>query len=458
MDAPGQASGPPRWREVFGGRLGRLTFGLFLLEVLGAVQILVVTTVMPAVVADLGGINLYGWAFSAASLATVMTIPLAGRATDRLGPVRPLAVMLGVFAVGTLVAGLAPSMPVLIIGRFLQGSGAGAQFAVSIATVAIAYPERLRPRVLALLAAAWVVPGLVGPSIGAALASTVGWRWAFLFLLPVLGLAAALVFPGLSRLPAHRPSGAEAPIRWAIQLGIGAAALLGGVTDARWATLPLVAVGLALVIPALRRLVTGDDAASRRALSWALAAGFLVTFAFFATDGFVPLMLTRVRGLSVFEASLIITLATVAWSAGSWWQSRVAATAAPSRLVGAGGTAIALGTVGVAAGLVHWPLAIPFAAWVVAGVGIGVAYPTVYLVTMDRAGTGTEAGTVALLLVIDTLGTAIGTGLGGSAIAVATARGAGLSAGLAGAFALALLGAVGLVGVAPRLGRAPAAS
>src|SRR5204862_559460 len=89
--------GPARWREVFRGTLGRLTSGLFLLEVVGAVEILVVTTVMPRVVRDLGGLHLYGLAFSVAGLGTVMAIPLTGRAVDRLGPIRPLAIMLTVF-------------------------------------------------------------------------------------------------------------------------------------------------------------------------------------------------------------------------------------------------------------------------------------------------------------------------------------------------------------------------
>src|SRR5439155_11921466 len=148
--------------------------------------------------------------------------------------------------------------------------------------------------VLALLAAAWVVPGLLGPSFGALVASTIGWRWAFFAVIPMMGLAAVLVFPGLARLPAVERANAPTGIRWPIQLAVGAAALLGGLTILSWWTLPLVAAGLALTLPALRHLVTGDSPESRRSLAWALAAGFLLGFSFFATDGFVPLMLTRI--------------------------------------------------------------------------------------------------------------------------------------------------------------------
>ncbi|TMK65502.1 MAG: MFS transporter, partial [Actinobacteria bacterium] len=125
-------SRPPPWREVFQGKRGRLTAGLLLLEALVAVEALVVTTILPAVRRDLGGIQFYGWAFSATFLATFASIPIAGWATDRYGPKPPLAIMLGVYVAGLLIAGLAPSMPVLVIGRFVQGCGAGAFYSVSL--------------------------------------------------------------------------------------------------------------------------------------------------------------------------------------------------------------------------------------------------------------------------------------------------------------------------------------
>jgi MFS family permease len=136
-------SRPPPWREVFQGKLGRLTAGLLLLEALVAVEALVVTTILPAVRRDLGGIQFYGWAFSATFLATFASIPIAGRATDRYGPRRPLAIMLGVYVAGLVIAGLAPTMPVLVIGRFVQGCGAGAFYSVSLGTVAKSYPGRI---------------------------------------------------------------------------------------------------------------------------------------------------------------------------------------------------------------------------------------------------------------------------------------------------------------------------
>jgi MFS family permease len=438
---------------VFAGPLGRLTFGLFLLEALAAVQILVVTTVMPAIVADLGGLRFYGWAFSAAGLATVITIPLTGQVVDRVGPLRPLAVMLGVFAAGTLVAGLAPSMPVLIAGRFLQGAGAGSQFAVGLGTIAKVYPEALRPRVFALLAAAWILPGLLGPSYGALLASTIGWRWAFLTVLPLLAAAGWLVLQGVAAVRVPSGAGNRLDVRRPIQLSIGAAAVIGGLTDISIWSVPIVIGGAVLAVPAMIGLVTKGSAAGRPGLPAALLAGFLLSLAFFAVDGFVPLLLTHIRGRTIVEASLVVTLATVGWSAGTWWQSRVVPRMRKSSLVLGGVVAIGLGTIGVAAGLLSTPLVVPYVAWTVAGLGMGVAYPTIYLVMMDRAATGSEGSVVALMLLVDSLGVSAGTGLGGSAVAIVTALHASLRIGLIGAFGLALAAAIALAALAPRLGR-----
>lgn len=152
-----------------------MVIGLLLLEALVAVYALVVTAIMPAVRDDLGGTNLYGFAFAVWGLATILTIPIAGVAADRFGPRRPLLIVMGVQIVGLAISGLAPSMEIVIAGLFLQGCAGGALYAVSLGTVAKAFPVEVRARVMALLATMWILPGLVGPPIGALMASTVGW-------------------------------------------------------------------------------------------------------------------------------------------------------------------------------------------------------------------------------------------------------------------------------------------
>src|SRR5215213_4108659 len=113
MEAEGAR--PARWGEVFRGRNGRLVVGLLLFETLGAVHILIVATVMPAVLRDLGDLPLYGWAFSAAALGTIAAIPIVGAAKERFGTRSLVAATATLYVVGLVGAALAPTMLALVV-------------------------------------------------------------------------------------------------------------------------------------------------------------------------------------------------------------------------------------------------------------------------------------------------------------------------------------------------------
>ena len=411
------------------------------------------STLPSRVRADLGGLSLYGWALAASSFGAFGAIPLGGRAVDRFGPRRPLVILLTMFCGGLILAALAPSMLIVAVGRFLQGVAAGALYAVSLGAVAKTYPERLRPRVLALLASMWILPGLFGPPAGAAIATAFGWRWAFVAPMPLVLIAAWFVLPAL---PGNsRADGPRLPLRWPVQLTLGAGLFLGGLTHPTPASFALCPAGIALGLPALARIIPQGSFRARAGIPAAAASAFLLSAAFFAVDGFVPLMLTSVRGMSVAGASVVVATATVAWSAGSWWQSRHAETLSPTSLVSAGAVLVAIGTLVVAGGLIYLPVALTYIGWTVSGAGMGIAFPTIPLAVMGATAAGDEAGELSSSLLMDTLGVAMGAGLGGASIALAEAAGAGLRAGLAGAFSVGLLCSILLLPIAYRLPRQP---
>jgi MFS family permease len=153
-----------------------------------------------AVVTVLHGLGLYGFVFSAFLLGTMVGIVAAGRAADRRGPAIPYVCGIVVFGAGLTVAGLAPSMPVLIAGRTLQGLGAGAVPAVAYVAIGRSLPDGLRAKMMAVLSTAWVAPGLAGPALSAEIARLFGWRWVFLGLLPFIALTGPLALPALIRL------------------------------------------------------------------------------------------------------------------------------------------------------------------------------------------------------------------------------------------------------------------
>lgn len=448
---PAEAASPPPWREVFEGARGRLTAGLLLLEALVAIEWLIVATIMPAVEEDLGGLGLYGWTFTAVTLASLGTVPVAGRVTDRLGPRKVLAAATVLYVVGLAVAALAPTMLVVVLGRFVQGIGGGGLYVVSLATVAKTYPQRIRPRVMALLASMWILPGLAGPLLGGWIAESFGWRWAFIAPIPAIAVGVLLVLPAMGRVEGIADED-HLPIAASLRLMLGAGLFLAGLTGFTWSTALLVPVGLVLGLSALRRITPPGTLVARPGLPAAAAAAFLASAAFVAMDGFLTLMLVNVRGLSLTRAGTIITGAAFAWAFGSWLQSRIVQRVGARWLTALGASSIALAAVLVSTGLVtSLPLWIAYVGWGFGGFGMGIVFPTIPLAVMAEATEGHEAGELSSTILMDFLGVGVGAGLGGASVALAAAGTISLQTGIAGAFAIAFVTAVILAFVARRI-------
>ncbi len=141
MTAAEARSGEGLWS----GPYRALTFGLVLTISLTAFEILAVATIMPIVARELGGLDLYGWAFSAFFLGSLLGTVIVGGILDRRGLTGPFLGSLLLFAAGLVLAGLATSMPMLIAARFIQGLGAGALTPVANTAIGRGLPERHRP-------------------------------------------------------------------------------------------------------------------------------------------------------------------------------------------------------------------------------------------------------------------------------------------------------------------------
>jgi MFS family permease len=341
-------------------------------------------------------------------------------------------------------------MLVLVIARFVQGIGGGGLYVVSLATVAKTSPERIRPRVMALLASMWILPGLVGPPVGALIASTLGWRWAFVAPLPLIGLAVAMVAPALRGVSVSEEE-STMPVLASLVLMVGAGALLAGLTDVSIWSIPLIAGGLPVTLWAIGRIAPPGTLTARPGLPAASAAAFLASVAFFATDGFVTLMLTETRGLSIGVASLVLTSASIAWAAGSWWQSRAIGRFGTRRVTGVGAALIGTGSAIVAVGLLDVPVLVPYVGWTLGAAGMGIVFPTIPLAVMGEATEGREADELSPTILMDYLGVGIGAGLGGASVALADAGRVSIEVGLVGAFGVGVVAAALLAVVARRL-------
>ena len=387
-----------------------------------------VPTVLPAMVEDLGGLDLYGWAFSAFWLTNIVGITLAGADADRRGPGRALVVGVALFAAGMVVSGLATGMPQVIAGRGIQGFGSGAIGSVVYAVIARAYDASARPRMIALVSSAWVVPGLVGPALAGFVTDTAGWRWVFLGIVGPVLLMGAAVWPQLSRLGAVTRTG-DAPRADgrravdAVQLAVGSTLLLAALSlGMPIASLVVAAAGGWLALGALRHLLPAGSLRLAPGRPSVVVAVFAVAFAFFGTEAYVPLTVVDVRGGSVTLGGLALSAAAVTWAAGSWLQARAAAAGTRRTVVVIGAGLIAAGV--AVTTLVLLPAAPVFVAalgWGIAGLGMGLSYSMLALLMLETSAAGEEGVSSAALQLMFTLGTAFGAGIGGAVIARADA-------------------------------------
>ncbi|HEY7936789.1 MAG TPA: MFS transporter [Candidatus Limnocylindrales bacterium] len=430
-----------------------LTLGLVLTVTLVAFESLAVATAMPIVARELGGIELYGWVFSLFFLGDLVGIVSMGLLIDRGGLIRPFALGLGLFAIGLLIGGTAPSMAVLIGGRLLQGFGAGGIAPVAYVAIARALPADLRPRMLAVLSTAWVVPGVIGPALSGVIAEHLSWRVVFLGLLPLVAIAAVLTIPALSRVapaPAtEAPTSASERRRLvgAIVLAVGAGLLLVGLTNATlFPGLVLALIGVVIGLPAYRALTPAGTLSARRGLPAATLIRGLLTFAFFSVDAYVPLLLIGWRGIDASTAGIALTVATLTWTGAAWVQARYVVRLGAGRFVTAG-FCVVLVAVGILALVLSpaVPIVVASVAWGIAGIGMGLGYAPLTLIVLAEAPPDGQGMATAALQLSDVLGTALGTGTGGAAIAFAAGAGQPAWVGLAGAFAIGT--AVGFVGL-----------
>lgn len=389
--------------SLWTGTYLRTTVGIFALAFMFAFEYLAVATVMPEVAEALDGLSLYAVAFSAPMAMSLVAFTVVGPWTDRRGPRPALDAGVIVFAVGLLVAGSAPTMPVFLVGRAIQGFGMGLVGVAMYVVVAQVYPEGLRARAFTVLTGAWVLPALVGPALAAEVAGTVGWRWVFLGV-PVVVAAAWWLMHDAPSSAAGEGAARRGELRWALVAAAGVllVSLAGQRELAMWPVL-LAAAGVMVVVAGPRLLPPGTWT-GRRGLPSVIGSRGLIGAAFAGAEAYVPLLLTLQRGLSLTEAGWALTAGAATWFGGSWLAAHWALLADDVLRVRIGAVAVAAG-IGLfaTAATLAVPLVVPMLGWALAGGGIGMAFTTLSVLTLATAPAGEEGRASSALQLNDAL-------------------------------------------------------
>jgi MFS family permease len=416
--------------------------GLVAIVTLVAFEALAVVTVMPEIEDDLGGLAWYGWVTTAFFLGTMTGIVFAGGQADRHGLGRPYVIGLALFAAGLTVAGFAPSMPMLVLGRTIQGFGAGVVPAVGYVAIGRFYPVELRPRMFAVLSTAWVVPGVLGPALSERVAAWTSWRWIFLGLLPLVLAAGATIVPTMMRIGAATAAPSEETRPWvrrpmveAVRVAGGAALIVGGLTRGGWALVPFIAGGVLVGLWPLRRLTPPGTLVAAPGLPATVLSRGMLMFAFYGTDAFVPYAVTDGKGASTFAGGVAVTAATLGWTGATWIQQRYIVRTGEAFFVRISYLFVVIGitTLAVSSAVDAIPVWLLHVGATIAGFGVGLGYSAHAQATLRVADPERYGEATASLQLCDNLGVALGAGMSGAVIAFGDAAGwtAGASVGVA---------------------------
>ncbi|QPP08624.1 MFS transporter [Streptomyces bathyalis] len=449
VPAPARAAGSagrPRSESVLGRGYLALTLGIVSVVFLIAFEATAVGTAMPVAADELDGVSVYAFAFSALFTTSLLGMVVSGQWSDRSGPLPPLAWGIGSFAAGLVLSGTAATMGIFVAGRAVQGIGGGLVIVALYVTVSRAYPEQLRPTVLACFAAAWVVPAVVGPLIAGSVTQHLGWRWVFLGLPLLVAVPLAVMLPAVRRAASGPPPGDPAPdaadrpgqgpagrtrLKFAVALAAGAGLLqYAGQELTLLAVLPAVA-GAALLVPAALRLLPHGTYRAARGLPAVVLLRGIAAGGFVVAESFVPLMLVSQRGLSVTMAGLALAAGGATWALGSFTQSRQRLGPYRERLARGGMVLVTAGVAYTPAALAEsvpvWTLAVAMAVGCY-GMGLVISSTSVLLLQLSAP---EEAGkNSAALQMSDSLSNVVLLAVTGAAFALC--GGGSVSVGAAG--------------------------
>lgn len=429
-----------------------LAIGLVLATTLIAFEVTAVITALPTVSDELGGDSLYGATLAAYTLANIVSLVAVGGLIDSRGPRAPYAYSLALFSIGLLIATFAPNMWVVLIGRLVQGIGSGGLVPVAYAVVNRMWATNEQARIFAWISAGWVLPSLLAPGLAGWITTTIGWRWVFLSVLPLVVATAVMVLPAMSH-PAlvgsgeHHDVDNRGRLALALQLAGGIGALAIGL---QWSMIevgvPVAVIGALVGVRAWRRLSPPGVIRARHGLPAIVACRILATAAFLGVDSFVPLAADRIHGATATAQGFVIIGAAVTWSIGSAIVSRMPSLR-PQRSAMVGFAFIAAGIASTS--LVvdsSWPLPITFITWCLAGLGMGLLFVPTSVAAMTHADSGRDGQVASQVNLADSIGFSLMGGLGGASVAIAD-RGTwslrtGLTVNFASAFGLAIVGAL----------------
>ncbi len=407
-------------------RKGLAVTAILLSTFLAAAESTIIATAMPSVVADLGGLELYGWVGAMYMLAMTVTIPIWGKLADLSGRKPIIIIGIVTFLIGSMACGLAPSMGTLIAARVLQGIGGGGVQPIAMTIIGDMFTPKERAKMQGVFGAVWGVSAIVGPILGGFIVRALSWRWVFYFNLPFGLLAIVLLAISLGPRPTSVSGRRPMDFAGAALLSTSVLALLAGVAGrAPLVLLPTSAVALALFVLVENKHeepLLPMDLMRQRIIAVSSAAGAVVGGVMTASVIYLPLFAQAVMEASPASAGAIVAPMLVGWPIASALSGRLLISVGTQPLVRLGfvivaASAVALDFMVHTSGSANALRACMF----MFGTGMGLANTALIITVQDSVPFQRRGVATASTMFFRTIGGAVAVGILGALLAHALA-------------------------------------
>jgi EmrB/QacA subfamily drug resistance transporter len=409
---------------------GAVLIALMLSVGLVAVDTTIIATVVPSIVADLGGFGQFPWLFSVYLLAQAVSVPIYSKLADQFGRKPMMLFGVGVFMLGSILCGAAWSMPALIAFRALQGLGAGAIQPVSLTIVGDIYTVAERGRVTGYFGSVWGIAAILGPTVGGLLAEFVHWRWVFFVNIPLCVAATMMLLSAYhERLTPkkHRLDYAGAALL-ASGVGLLILGLLEGDRAWAWRSWPsAVVLGLGVVLLLAFALVERRAAEPvlpawlfrDRVLASASASALVLGSIVLGLTSYVPTFAQTVLGAGPLAAGLALAALSLGWPLASSQSAKLYLRYGYRFTALVGGALAITGTASLTFVREGSPILAVAACCFVIGAGIGLASTPILIAAQSTVGWAQRGQVTGASMFSRSIGSSLGVAVFG-AIANAT--------------------------------------
>lgn len=396
-----------------------VTIAVMIATFLAAIEGTIVSTAMPTIVSELGGLTLISWVVSVYLLTSAVTAPIYGKLADLFGRRSVFAIGTVIFLLGSMLSGMAQTMEQLIWFRAFQGIGAGSIITITYTIIGDIYPFEQRGKVQGYMSGIWGISGLLGPLTGGFLVDFVSWRWIFYMNLPFGIISILLIWLYLHERIEKQKKHIDyaGAISFTLSMTALLYALLSGGTARPWSS-PLIVSLLTAAVTGLAIFLYIQSRSpepmlplklfSIRVITIINVAGFLFASVLVAISFYLPLWIQGVYGQGATGAGLTLLPMSIGWPIASAWSGRMLVKTGARRTALIGAVTLMAGTLALAAVNIHTPHWMLYILMFVIGFGFGFTFTPFTTTTISAVQWNLRGAAMASNTFIRTLGQTLG--------------------------------------------------